>query len=81
MHSVDYTRILITNDPMFDNGKVFLALCSHQLEQKQQISNVCVLSTSEGRHLQVVHLTHCDEERELVVVDIELEEGSATDDL
>lgn len=37
--------------------------------------------TSKGRHLQVVHLTHRDEEGELMVVDVELEEGPAANDL
>ncbi len=37
--------------------------------------------TSEGWHLQVVHLGQGDDESELVVLDAQLEQGSTSDDL
>lgn len=44
-------------------------------------SNAAIEDISESRHLQVVHLTHGDEESKLDVVDIELEEGPTAYDL
>lgn len=40
-------------------------------------THASVENVSEGRHLQIVHLTHRDEQGELDVVDIELEERSS----
>lgn len=40
-----------------------------------------MIFTSESRHLKVEHLTHGDEKCELVLVDVELEEGTTAYDL